>query len=511
MAAMRRIALLPLLFATYVVAGPTPPLAPDVPASFTPPGHQADYERREVMIPMRDGVKLFTVIFIPKGAKHAPILLTRTPYNAAKRGERSASTHLADVLPQMDDQIAADGGYIRVFQDVRGKYGSEGDYVMTRPLRGPLNDSAVDHSTDAYDTIDWLVKNVKESNGKVGMIGSSYEGFTVLMALVRPHPALVVAVPECPMVDGWLGDDWFHAGAFRQVNFDYFTGQTMARGEGKAVPRTGHDDYAGFLRAGSAGDFARAAGLDQLPWWKKMTEHPAYDAFWQGQALDRALAAQPLTVPTMIVASLWDQEDSYGWSAVYAALAPKDKTGLLHLVLGPWRHSGANYDAPSLGILRFDADTALQFRRDVLKPFLDQHLKDRAPKASTPPVVAYETGTNAWRKLARWPIGKPRALYLEPAGRAEWAAPKVGGFDEYVSDPAKPVPYLPRPVRFEDRDAWKTWLVSDQRAVVDRPDVLAWQTEALTQPVQIAAAAPGSSRSRASSSRRLPEATSGFG
>ncbi|HTR56484.1 MAG TPA: CocE/NonD family hydrolase [Kofleriaceae bacterium] len=482
---MRWIAVLALALATDVLAGPTPPLAPDVPAKFTPPALQADFERREVMIPMRDGVKLYTVIFVPKGATHAPILLTRTPYNAAKRGDRGASTHLADVLPQMDDQIAADGGYIRVFQDVRGKYGSEGDYVMTRPLRGPLNASAVDHSTDAYDTIDWLVKNVKESNGKVGMIGSSYEGFTVLMALVNPHPALAVAVPMCPMVDGWRGDDWFHSGAFRQINFDYFTGQTMARGEGKPVPRTGRDDYDNFLRAGAAGDYARAAGLDQLPWWKKMTEHPAYDAFWQGQALDRALAAQPLTVPTMIVASLWDQEDSYGWSAVYSQLAPKAKHGLLHLVLGPWRHSGANYDAPSLGVLRFDGDTALEFRRDVLKPFLDAHLKDRPPTVVTPPVVAFQTGTNAWTHSASWPLGKARALYLEPGGRADWTAPRAAGFDEYTSDPQKPVPYLPRPVRFQDRDAWGTWLVSDQRSVVDRPDVVSWQTDVLTKPVAI--------------------------
>ncbi|HEY1558241.1 MAG TPA: CocE/NonD family hydrolase [Kofleriaceae bacterium] len=474
-----------VVISALAVAGPTPPLTPDIPAKLEPPAQQADFERHDVMIPMRDGVKLFTVIFIPKGAKHAPILLTRTPYNAARHGERSASTHLADVLPQMDDQIAADGGYIRVFQDVRGKYGSEGDYVMTRPLRGPLNDSTVDHSTDAYDTIDWLVKNVKESNGKVGMIGSSYEGFTVLMALVHPHPALAVAVPECPMVDGWRGDDWFHSGAFRQINFDYFTGQTTARGEGRSVPRTGYDDYASFLRAGSAGEYARAAGIDQLPWWKKLTEHPAYDAFWQGQALDRALAAQPITVPTLFVASLWDQEDSYGWSAVYSALAPRDKTGKLHLVLGPWRHSGANYDGGSLGPLHFDGDTALQFRRDVLKPFLDEHLKDHAPKAGTPPVVAFETGTNTWQKLPRWPLGTARALYLEPGGHADWTAPKATGFDEYVADPGKPVPYLPRPVHFEDRDAWRSWLVSDQRAVVDRSDVLSWETEPLTRPVHI--------------------------
>ena len=214
-------------------------------------------------------------------------------------------------LPQGDEVFVADG-YIRVFQDVRGKYGSEGEYVMTRPLKGPLNSSAVDHSTDAYDTIEWLVKNVPESNGKVGMLGSSYEGFTVVMALVNSHPALKVAAPMSPMVDGWMGDDWFHFGAFRQVNFDFFTEQTTVRGSGDSIARQGYDDYENFRRAGSAGDYARAAGIDELPWWRKTVEHPAYDAFWQGQALDKTMASQPLKIPTMWIQGLWDQEDMWG-------------------------------------------------------------------------------------------------------------------------------------------------------------------------------------------------------
>jgi putative CocE/NonD family hydrolase len=242
----------------------TSPLTPDIPAKYEAATASYDYVKRDVMIPMRDGVKLHTVIVIPRGAKNAPIILTRTPYNASKRAERVPSPHMLAILPQGDDVFALDG-YIRVFQDVRGKYGSEGDYFMTRPLQGPLNSTHTDHSTDAYDTIDWLVKNVPESNGKVGMLGSSYEGFTVVMALVNPHPALKVAAPMSPMVDGWMGDDWFHFGAFRQTNFDYFSGQTSAKGEGHSIARQGYDDYDNFLRAGSAGDFARVAGLDQLP------------------------------------------------------------------------------------------------------------------------------------------------------------------------------------------------------------------------------------------------------
>jgi len=287
-----------LLGAATAIHAQISPLTPDIPPKFEVPTASYDYVKRDVMIPMRDGVKLHTVIVIPKGGKNAPIIMTRTPYNASKRTERVQSPHMPAILPEGDEVFAADG-YIRVFQDLRGKYGSEGEYVMTRPLRGPLNSSPVDHSTDAYDTIEWLVKNVPESNGKVGMLGSSYEGFTVVMALVNPHPALKVAAPMSPMVDGWMGDDWFHFGAFRQVNFDYFTDQTTVKGEGNSIPRQGRDDYENFRRAGSAGDFARAAGLDQLPWWQKVSEHPAYDLFWQAQALDKTMAAQPLKVPTM--------------------------------------------------------------------------------------------------------------------------------------------------------------------------------------------------------------------
>jgi putative CocE/NonD family hydrolase len=478
-----------------LVAEPTPPLAPEIPAKFTPPTDAADYDRREVMVAMRDGVKLHTVILVPRGAHRLPIILTRTPYHADKRAERAVSNRLAATLPLSDDQFA-DGSFIRVYQDVRGKYGSEGDYVMTRPLRGPLNDSKVDHATDTYDTIDWLVKNIAETNGKVGMIGSSYEGFTVLMALVHPHPALKAAIPECPMVDGWRGDDWFHNGAFRQTNFDYILGQETERGEGKPVARTGYDDYDNFRRAGSAGEFARISGLDQIGFWHKVAEHPAYDAWWQGQALDKLLAAEPLTVPTMIVTALWDQEDIYGGVTTYQALEPKDRNNdRLFFVLGPWRHSGMGGEGATLGPLHFDSDTALAFRRDLARPFFEAYLRDRPTRPTIAPATVYETGTNTWRRLPRWPLacasGCPspmRSLYLLPGARAGFTAPTAESFDEYVSDPARPVPYLPRPVRFADRTAWWTWLVSDQRTVADRSDVVVYTTDPVTRPVKLAGA-----------------------
>src|SRR5947208_15997268 len=243
-----------LLVGAAVIQAQISPLTPDIPPKFETPTASYDYVKRDVMIPMRDGVKLHTVIVVPKGARNAPMIMTRTPYNATRRTERTQSTRMLAILPEGDEVFAADG-YIRVYQDVRGKYGSEGEYVMTRPLRGPLNNSMVDHSTDAYDTIHWLVKSLAGSNGRVGMVGSSYEGFTVVMALVHPHPALKAAVPESPMVDGWMGDDWFHYGAFRGINLDYFTEQTGAKGEGNAIVREGYDDYENFRRVGSAGNY----------------------------------------------------------------------------------------------------------------------------------------------------------------------------------------------------------------------------------------------------------------
>ena len=468
----------------------------DIPAIFTPPLDNYDYVKREVMIPMRDGVKLFTVIAVPKGARNAPILLTRTPYEAAKRAARNQSPHMLAAMPLADEVFVADG-YIRVYQDVRGKYKSEGEYVMTRPVRGPLNPTTTDHTTDAYDTIDWLVKNTPESNGRVGMIGSSYEGFTVVMALLGPHPALKVAAPESPMVDGWMGDDWFHYGAFRQSNFDYTASQTTRKDAGERMGRDAYDDYEAFRRAGSAGAYAHAFGIDQLPWARRMMEHPAYDAFWQGQALDKLIAARPPQIPTMWLQGLWDQEDMWGAIHCYLALKAKGQTDHNFLVMGPWRHSQVNADAYGLGPLKWEGDTAQQFRRDVLKPFFDQYLKTGARQAATPPVFIYNTGENRWDRLNTWPLACEKGcaapmkpLYLQPEFGLGFEKPSETQMaaDSYVSDPSKPVPYLPRPVRFSDSERWKTWLVSDQRSVVDRTDVLSYQTRVLSAPLRISGA-----------------------
>jgi putative CocE/NonD family hydrolase len=478
---------------------PPPPatysgLPSEMPAKFEPVTNGFDYARRDVMIPMRDGVKLHTVILVPRGAHGAPILLTRTPYDATKLTSHLPSTHLGPILYGYDNatDVIVEGGYIRVVQDIRGKYGSEGDYVMTRPLRGPLNPTPVDHSTDTYDTIDWLVNNVPESNGKVGVLGISYDGFLPLMALINPHPALKVAVPMNPMVDGWMGDDWFHNGAFREQGMPYIYEQEATR-KNDVKWWTGYfDDYDMFMQAGSAGELGRKHGLEQVGFWQKLLAHPSYDAFWRDQAMDKILAAQPLKVPVMLVDSLWDQEDIYGAIAVYKAIKSKDTNNdKVVLVIGPWHHGQEILDGSTLGPLKFNSDTALYFRQEILRPFLDQYLKDGTSKADLPPVSAFETGTNAWQRLPSWPAGcasgctiRPTPLYLTAGLKLSFAAPRLGdtAFDEYVSDPAKPVPFRARPI---DDATWSQWLVDDQREASGRPDVAVFVSDVLAAPVKI--------------------------
>lgn len=474
------VAAAPLLAQSAV---PLDPMTNDKVAKYEWVRPEADFVRKEVMIPMRDGVKLFTVIVYRKGTSGGPILLSRSPYNATGHTTRNRSQKIEEILPVMDAPFVNDG-YIRVYQDIRGMYKSQGDYVMTRPLRGPLNKTKVDHATDAYDTIDWLVKNVPQSNGKVGIIGSSYLGFTSLMALFDPHPALKAAVPQSPMVDGWMGDDWFHNGAFRTFGFDYDLGQTVKDGGGNVPVGTG-DEFDAYLDGVSSGGYARKWGIDQLPTVRKIMEHPAYDQYWQEQAVDKLLAKRKLTVPTMVMLGQWDQEDSYGAPAVFKAVKAAQPDAPIMLGIGPWRHSGANYEGSSLGPLKFEGDTALQYRLGWIKPFFDCRLKTgAAPCQPMPAAVTYATGSNKWEVDQTWPAGTAMPLYLAPNAKLSWAKPAAAGADEYVSDPAKPVPFLPRPIHM-DGDAWRTWLVQDQRFVNGRPDVLSYTSDVLTKPVHI--------------------------
>ena len=471
----------------------------ETPVAFTPVTDSWDYISRDVMIPMRDGVKLHTIILVPKGAKSAGMLLTRTPYDAKELTSHQHSGHLGPMLQGYDNatDVILDDGYIRVVQDVRGKYGSEGDYIMNRPLSGPQNPTPVDDATDTYDSIDWLVTNVPESNGKVGTIGISYDGFEPLMALVNPHPALKVSVPMNPMVDGWMGDDWFHNGAFRQNSAPYIYEQVGSRDNTIKWWSSYHDDYDQYLTAGSAGELGRQHGLTQIGFWNKILAHPSYDAFWSDQAVDRILGNQPLKVPVMLVHSLWDAEDSYGAIAVYNAIKSKDTSGeMVKLVLGPWYHGQGIDEGSNLGNIRFGFDTSRFWREFVLRPFLAQYLKDGAPPANIAAVTAYQTGANKWQRLKNWPAScnsgcmhKARAMYLQPGNKLAFESPAAGeAFTEYVSDPARPVPFRARPVQPVGYDAgqtWSQWLTDDQREASGRTDVITFTSPVLTESLTI--------------------------
>jgi uncharacterized protein len=470
---------------------PPIPKGGDIPQHFTAPRASFQYVRREVNIPMRDGVKLYAVLIIPRQSGKFPIMLDRTPYSADKATSRGTFGPLPEnILSPLSAELVR-AGYIVAYEDVRGKYKSGGDYVMNRPVRGPLNPTAVDHSTDAYDTIDWLVKNVPESNGRVGTIGTSYDGFTTLMSLVNPHPALKASVPMNPMVDVWKGDDWFHNGAFRQEMISYIYSQTATKSSNEDWFSSAYDDYDTFMRFGSAGAYGSAMGMQQLPFWDRLTEHPAYDEFWQDQAVDKILARAPLTVPTLLVDGEWDQEDIYGAPAVFAAVKRNDN-GNAHLVIGPWFHGEENGAATTLGPLDWGFDTGKWFRENILLPFLDEHLKG-GPPANIARVTAFEVGPDQWQRLNDWPqacvTGCAAALtplYLS-ADRGLAFQPPAQGVDAYVSDPAKPVTYRERPniAPYSTGSTWRYWLEDDQRFAEARPDVLTYETAPLSQPLML--------------------------
>lgn len=495
----RCLVLLVIVFSFVVAPGITPvgaqtptqtpprvtPMTPDVVPKYEQTLPWADYVRREVMVPMRDGVKLFTVVVMKKGTAKAPILLSRTPYNASGQTGRNDSQRIVDILEVMDTEFVTDG-YIRVYQDIRGMHKSEGEWVLNRPIVGPLNNTGVDEATDAYDTIDWLVKNTPEANGNVGVIGSSYLGFTALMTLINPHPALKAVIAQSPMVDGWMGDDWFHNGAFRVSSLDFVLGQGFNKGNGGGSFALGEgDQYTRYLEAGSMADFVKMVGAEDVTSLRKFLDHPDYTDFWSLQAVDNWLGARPHTVPTMLVVGQWDQEDSYGAPAVYRALEPKDRNNnRLSLVIGPWRHSGFNHYGYDLGALTFTGDTALEWRVKYAKPFFDHWLRG-GPDPKTPPVLTYATGVNEWNISPRWPMGTDKPIYLAADGVATFDKPGASGSEEYISDPAKPVPFIPRPINMGDAMQWKPWLVHDQRFVTGRPDVAVWTSAPLDKEVHI--------------------------
>ena len=475
--------LLPLVaFAAAAPPAAVTPMTPDVVAKYDPVLPEADYIKRVAMVPMRDGTKLYTVIVMKKGTTNGPILLSRTPYDAKGSMNREKSQSGVDILPIMYKEFFNDG-YIIVQQDIRGLHNSEGTFVMNRPIVGPLNNSGIDESTDAYDAIDWLVKNVPESNGKVGTIGSSYLGFLTLASEINPHPALKAAVPQSPMVDGWMGDDWFHNGAFRTGGLDFAVSQSTGKAEGGELADRRRRRLHPLPRSRLDGRLRPAAEIKNYPFVQKLFQNPAYTDFWSGQAVDKWMAARPLTVPTLIEVGQWDQEDSYGGPAVYKALKGKyEGSGLLHLAIGPWRHSGANHYGYDLGDIIFTGDTADEWRAKWVKPFFDHYLKG-GPDPQTPNALTYATGINEWQASPKWPMGTPTPLYIRRQRNGRFR-PSCGKRPRPIylrSGQAGAVPAA------ADRRArqWHTWLVQDQRFVSDRTDVINYTTAPLTKAVHI--------------------------
>jgi len=452
----------------------------------TPQDYAALFEKTEAMIPMRDGVKLHTEIYAPRNSPKAlPILMVRTPYGIANpdKGISNMIYRYADMIPD---------GYIFVFQDIRGRYASEGKFQMLRPIHDPKDAKGIDESTDTYDTIDWLVKNVPHNNGRVGMDGTSYDGFLVTMGMVHPHPALKAVSEQACMGDTWLGDDFFHNGAFRLSYAFEYAPLLETSTENYSFSFDRFDVYDFFLRLGPLANANAKYFHGKIPSWNEFAAHPSYDEFWKRHAV--AFGLKEATVPNLNVAGWWDQEDFYGPVATYERLEKNDAKNLNFLAAGPWNHGGWGYGpGKSLGEIPFGSDTAVYFRRNIEAPWFAFWLKDKG-KLPLKEALLFQTGSDTWTAFDAWPPreAKPRNLYFHDGGKLSFDAPETSAepFDSYESDPAHPVPYRQRPVDMtypEDHPgSWYTWLVQDQRFVDDRPDVLTWQTGELAEDVTLA-------------------------
>jgi uncharacterized protein len=447
------------------------------------------YELTEIMVPMRDGVRLNTHIFRPRGQNSdLPIILERTPYQAPTSEAWATGKYKA---------LAGDG-YIFVFQDIRGRYKSEGQFVMQRSpvslLAAGQDPKIVDEVTDAYDTIEWLVRNVGRNNGRVGIIGISYPGWTAGMATLAPHPALKAASPQASPTDMFLGDDFHHNGAFRlSYGFEYATRMETNKEQARFTFDR-FDTYDWYLNLGALSNVDQKYLHGQIPTWNDFVDHPNYDQFWQQQAMAGYL--KTVKVPMLIVAGWWDQEDFYGPINMYETLERQDRQGINYFVAGPWNHGGwARGEGSSLGRIRFESNTAQHYREKIEAPWFAYYLKDKG-QLGIREAITFQTGTNEWKSYDQWPpvnLTSERRLYFQDNGRLTFDAPKVSGaaFDEYISDPANPVPYRPRPIEPTYNPAnlggsgWGSWLVEDQRFVHRRPDVLSWVTDSLTDDVVI--------------------------
>jgi putative CocE/NonD family hydrolase len=482
---LRAAAWLSVLIAALVPLLPTASAPPAAPAPAQPGGNvMKRYDSKSTLVAMRDGVKLYTAVWAPKDAKGPlPFILLRTPYSA----DGNAFT-LTNYLKEL-----AEEGYIFVFQDIRGRYKSEGQFVMMRPPRDPADAKAIDEGTDAHDTIEWALKNVPNNNGRVGMLGISYPGWLTVMAQLEPHPALKATSPQAPPADMFLGDDFHHNGAFRlSYGFEY-TAMMETNKFNTLFKFDRHDTYEWYLNLGSLANVNAKVFRGKMPTWNDFVAHPNYDAFWKKQAVAPYLTR--VTVPTLNVAGWWDQEDFYGPLKVFEELDKHDKNGQNHLVVGPWNHGGWSAgDGSGLGRIPFDSATGKYFREKVQAPWFAFHLKDKGD-LKQPKALMFQTGSNRWVAHDSWPPRQgvtPRKLYFHADGKLGFDPPPGGpttNFDSYVSDPARPVPYRPRPVTpTYPGPEWRVWLVEDQRYAHNRPDVLSYTTEPLTEDVTVGGA-----------------------
>ncbi|MDY3560729.1 CocE/NonD family hydrolase [Gemmata sp. JC673] len=446
------------------------------------PDADSRFERTEAMVPMRDGKKLFTTLHVPKEPKGpVPIILLRTPYGIDGRAERLLRNYFKDMI---------DDGYAFVLQDIRGRFKSEGTFVMTRPARDPNDPKAVDEASDTYDTIEWLLKEVKGNNGRVGMLGISYPGWLAAVAMLDPHPALKAVSPQASPIDMFLGDDFHHSGAFRlSYGFEYVAMMETDK-TNFSFHFDRHDTYDWYLKLGALSNVNRKHFKNALPTWNDFVAHPNYDTFWKTQSLEPRLTR--VTVPTLTVGGWYDQEDFRGPLKMYELLEKHDKKGQNFLAVGPWNHGGwASGKADRLGRVPFDSDTGGHFRKEVQAPFFAHYLKD-AGKAP-PEARMFLTGANTWATYDSWPPkgATARKLYFHPKGKLSFDPPpeRAAEASEYVSDPANPVPYRPRPVRpTYPGPEWPEWMVQDQRFTHGRPDVLSFETEPLAEDVTVAGA-----------------------
>lgn len=444
-----------------------------------------NYSKKEVYIPMRDGVKLFTVIYSPKdnSEKH-PILLTRTPYSCAPYGEGKFNA-----MWHSPRKYFLKENYIYVQQDVRGRWMSEGTFVDVRPyITNKKSNTDIDEASDAFDTIDWLVKNTDNNNNKVGVFGTSYPGFYAAMAALSNHPSLKAVSPQAPVTDWFIGDDFHHNGAFMMMDaFDFYSGFGKPRPKPTTKGSVGFDfpvkdNYEFFLRAGNLEALTHIMG-DSIGFWKDLMNHPTYDSWWKARNDRNFVQNISPDIATLVVGGLFDAEDCFGAWNLYKAIENKTKNNN-KLVMGPWHHGQwGRFDGTSLGNIQFGSNTSEWFGKNIELPFFDYHLKGKGSADQIKEATIFFSGSNEWKQLPQWPSAamQQKAVYLQNNGVLGFENNKNTGYTQYTSDPAKPVPYT------EDVHLNRTteYMLDDQRFAARRPDVLVFQTPVLTEDITL--------------------------